>query len=53
MESKEKFQSMIIDGQIVDLNSISYEKMDEIQEKLEKRQNEIRRVIDKILEERR
>jgi hypothetical protein len=52
MNDKNKFSTMIIDGQIVDLNSISYEKMDEIQAKLEKKQEEIRDKIDKILDER-
>ncbi len=51
MDNKNKFSTMIIDGQIVDLNSISYEKMDEIQAKLEKKQEEIRDKIDKILDE--
>ena len=47
-----KFSTMIIDGKIVDLNNISYEEMDEIQSKLEKKQKEIREKIDIILEER-
>lgn len=51
MDNKNKFSTMIIDEQIVDLNSISYEKMDEIQAKLEKKQEEIRDKIDKILDE--
>ena len=52
MDNRDKFSSMIIDGQIVDLNSISYEKLDELQAKLEKKQEEIREKIDEILEER-
>lgn len=51
MEKKDTFSTVIIDGQIINLNNISYEKMDELQSKLEKKQEEIRKKIDKILEE--
>lgn len=51
MDKKDKFSTMVIDGRIIDLNSISYEKLDDLQAKLEERQEEIRSKIDKILEE--
>ena len=51
MKKKDTFSTVIIDGQIINLNNISYEKMDELQSKLEKKQEEIRKKIDKILEE--
>jgi hypothetical protein len=42
---------MIIDGKIVDLNSISYEELDQLQANLENKQEEIRNQIDEILNE--
>ena len=51
MEKKDTFSTVIIDWQIINFNNISYEKMDELQSKLEKKQEEIRKKIDKILEE--
>ena len=50
MNDKNKFSTMIIDGQIVNLNNVSYEKLDELQAKLEKKQEEIQEKIDILLE---
>lgn len=51
MSNANKFSTMIIDGKIVDLNSISYEELDQLQENLENKQEEIRNQIDEILNE--
>ena len=51
MKNKDKFPTMIIDGEIIDLNTASEEKLEKLQEKLEQMQEEIRNKIDKILEE--
>ncbi len=49
MNYKNKFSTMIINDKIVDLNSISYEELKELQSKLEQEQEEIRENINKIL----
>ncbi len=51
MSNANKFSTMIIDGKIVDLNSISYEELDQLQANLENKQEEIRNQIDEILNE--
>lgn len=50
IKNKDKFPTMIIDGEIIDLNTVSEEKLEMLQEKLEQMQEEIRNKIDKILE---
>ena len=51
MSNENKFSTMIIDGKIVDLNSVSYEELDQLQANLENKQEEIRNQIDEILNE--
>lgn len=51
MSNENKFSTMIIDGKIVDLNSMSYEELDQLQANLENKQEEIRNQIDEILNE--
>ena len=51
MSNENKFSTMIIDGKIVDLNSVSYEELDQLQANLENKQEKIRNQIDEILNE--
>ena len=45
IKDKDKFPTMIIDGEIIDLNTASEEKLEKLQEKLEQMQEEIRNKI--------
>lgn len=49
MNYKNKFSTMIINDKIVDLNSISYEELKNIQKQLEQEQQELRNNISQIL----
>ena len=51
LDNKDKFPTMMIDSKMVDLNSISMEELKELEEKLKQKQEELRKEIDKILEE--
>ena len=48
---EEKFGKIIIDGKIINLDTIPEEELEKMIEKLEKREEEIRKEIDKVLEE--
>ncbi len=49
MNYKNKFSTMIIDDKIVDLNTISYDELNKLQNELEKKQEELRNDINAII----
>lgn len=47
----EKFGKIIIDGKVINLDTVSEEELEKMIEKLEKREEEIDKEIDKLLGE--
>lgn len=48
---KEKLGKIIVDGKVINLDTISEKELEKMIEKLEKREEEIRKEIDELLEE--
>lgn len=48
---EEKFGTMIIDGKIINLDTISEEELDKLIKKLEQKEEKIRQEIDAMLDE--
>ncbi len=47
----EKFGTMIIDGKIINLDTISEEELDKLIKKLEQKEEKIKQEIDELLDE--
>jgi len=48
---EEKFGKIIVDGKVINLDTIPEEELEKMIEKLEKREEEIRKEIDELMEE--
>lgn len=49
MSDKEKLPTLIIDNEIIDLNRVSVEKLKKIKAELERKEQNLREEIDKLL----
>lgn len=51
MENNNKIPAMMIDGKLIDFTKLSINELDELKERVEKRQAEVRKELHAMLEE--